>query len=559
MPKSAKSAMTVGAYLLKRLEQLGVKHIFGVPGDFVLGFFDQIVESNIELVNTCNELNAGYAADGYGRINGIGAISTTYDVGELSALNAMAGSYAEYVPVVSITGSPTTFDRAQSSILHHTLGDYNIPFDIYKKVSVAAEILLDPKLAPSQIDNTLRACITQKRPVYFVLPADVAQQTCEEPVGVISPTPIKSNPDVLKEAIDETVALLKSAKKPAILAGVEIQRFGLQKNLLKLLEKTGYPFATMLLGKTSLPEDHPQFIGLYEGVSSREYVKKRIEDSDALLSFGAIMSDLNLGGFTANLNDEKFIKARMGRIKVKNHYFLDVNLEEYIDGLIKKLPQGSPKDFDVRPASEGCVHRSSEKFTVQPNKKLTFERFFDWMAHFIPENSIVVAEVGSAIFGASEVLMPKNTTFIGQAFYGSIGYSVGAVLGACMAAPKKRVIAFIGDGSFQLTAQEISTVIRHKLKPIIFLINNDGYTIERLIHDGPYNDIQPWKYHKLPEVFGNGKGYDVHTEGELEEVLKKVEKNDVLSLVEIHFERLDCSSSLKRAGEQMAKKNKLKE
>ncbi len=547
-----KSEWNVGRYLLRRLEQVGLRHIFGVPGDFVLGFMDQVLESNVELITTCNELNAGYAADGYGRINGIGGLVTTYAVGELSAVNAVAGAYSERVPVVAITGSPTVANRRRSAMLHHTLGDYDIPADIFQKVTVATALLTDPVKAPEQIDKALRACLYHKRPIYIELPSDVARLACTEPDAFEFPEPMVSNPAALTEAVDEAVALLAGCRNPAILVGVEIHRYDLQDPVSKLLKKTGYPFATMLLGKSVIPERHPQFIGLYEGMSSRDYVRERVEGAGGLLCLGTFMSDINLGGFTAKLDDGRLIRVRDGRVRIKNHYYNQVGLKDFIERLTEELPVGSPESFDVRPAVDSCTHRKSAAFEPQAEQKLTNRRFYDRMAHFVQANDIVIADTGGALFSAGEMFMPEDVTFIGQAFYASIGYSVGAALGAGMAALERRVIVFVGDGAFQLTCQELSTVIRNNLNPIVFLINNEGYTIERLIIDGPYNDIQPWKYHLLPQVFSGGWGCEVYTEGDLEEALEKARKNQELSLIEVHFDKMDCSDSLRRACEQMA-------
>jgi indolepyruvate decarboxylase len=546
------SEWNVGRYLLRRLEQVGLRHVFGVPGDFVLGFMDQILDSNVKLVTTCNELNAGYAADGYARINGIGGVVTTYAVGEFSALNAVAGAYSEKVPVVAITGSPTVENRRHSAMLHHTLGNYDIPLEIFKEVTVAAVSLVDPVSAPEQIDGALRACLYHKRPVYIELPSDAIHRPCAQPGDFTFPEPTVSDPAALAEVVDEAVALLTVRNNPAILAGVEIHRYGLQDSLNKLLKKTGYPFATMLLGKTALPEQNPQFIGLYEGMSSRDYVRERVEGAGGLLCLGTFMSDFNLGGFTASLDDDRLIRAVDGRVRIKNHYYNQVGLKDFIERLTEKLSAGSSGSLDVRPAVDSCTHRKSVAFEPEPGQKLTMRRFYDRMAHFVQSNDVVMADTGTALFSAGEVFMPDEVTFIGQAFYCSIGYTVGAALGAALAAPERRVIVFVGDGAFQLTCQELSTLIRNGLNPIVFVLNNDGYTIERLITDGPYNDIQPWNYHLLPEVFGGCRGCDVYTEGELEEALEKAQENRCLSLIEVHFDRMDCSDSLRRACEQMA-------
>jgi indolepyruvate decarboxylase len=286
-------------------------------------------------------------------------------------------------------------------------------------------------------------------------------------------------------------------------------------------------------------------------------VRNRVESADCVIQLGAILTDFNTGGFTTNLDDEKTISANIHSVQIKHHYYENVYLHDFILSLTKKLSHREAATLDIQCAAEGCSHRVTEPYQAEPVQPLTIKRFFDRVSHFIEFNSIVVAETGVSLFSAAETLMPKGTTFIGQTFYGSIGYTVGATLGAAIAAPKRQTVLFVGDGSFQVTGQDLSTMIRNHLKPIIFLINNDGYTIERVITDHTYNDIQPWQYHKLIEVFGGGLGFDVHTEGELEEALKKAAKADDLVFIEIHTGRFDSPESLISAGRSMAKSNQL--
>lgn len=270
------------------------------------------------------------------------------------------------------------------------------------------------------------------------------------------------------------------------------------------------------------------------------------------------MTDFNTGGFTTNLDDSKMISANIGYVKIKHHYYENVHLHDFILGLTENLIRRNAVTFDIHCATDNCVHRHTEVYNPEPTKLITIKRFFDRMSHFINTNSVVIAETGVSLFSAIEMLMPDGATFIGQAFYGSIGYTVGATLGVSIAAQDQRAILFIGDGSFQVTCQDLSTMIRNHLKPIIFLLNNDGYTIERVICDQPYNDIQPWHYHKLLDVFGGGLGIDVRTEGELEDALVKAATTDDLIFIEIHTGKMDCPESLRSAGRTMAKINQLK-
>jgi len=551
------SEITVAEYLLIRLKEIGVDHLFGVPGDFVMGFLNQVMKSDLKYVGTCNELNAAYAADGYARIKGIGAFTSTFGVGELSAINGVAGSFAERVPVVVITGSPATINFRTRPLLHHTLGDYQIPFKMYEKITIASTQLDSAESAPAEIDRVLIACLTHQQPVYISFPSDLVVMKCNRPGPFLFPIHPKSDKEALWEAIKEAVKMLDNSQKPIVIGDVELIRYKLQKDFSAFLDKTGLPYVTMMLGKTVLSEHRTQFIGLFEGDRSREFVKKRVESADCILALGALMTDFNTGGFTTNMEDSKMISANIGYVKIKHHYYENVHLHDFILGLTEKLFKRNPATLDIQCALDSCVHRQTEEYLPDAPKPVTIKRFFDRMSHFIDNNSIVIAETGVALFSAAEMLMPEGAIFIGQTFYGSIGYTVGATLGVSLAAQKRRAILFVGDGSFQVTCQDLSTMIRNNLKPIIFLINNDGYTIERVICDHPYNDIQPWHYHKLVEVFGGGLGIDVHTEGELEDALVKAKKTDGLVFIEIHTDRMDCPESLRSAGKSMAKINKL--
>ena len=303
--------ITVGEYLLLRLKEIGVDHMFGVPGDFVMGFLNQLIKSDIKYIGTCNELNAAYAADGYARIKGIGAFASTFGVGELSAINGVAGSFAERVPVVVITGSPATVNFRTHRLLHHTLGDYQIPLKMYEKITVATTQLDNADTAPAEIDRVLQACIRHQQPVYISIPADVVWMKCSRPVSFNFHTHPTSDAESLAEAINEAVEMLESSKLPVVIGDVELVRYKLQNDFSDLLDKTGYPYVTMMLGKTILSEHHPQFIGLFEGNRSREYVCNRVELSDCILKLGALMTDFNTGGFTSNLDESKMISANI--------------------------------------------------------------------------------------------------------------------------------------------------------------------------------------------------------------------------------------------------------
>jgi indolepyruvate decarboxylase len=282
-------------------------------------------------------------------------------------------------------------------------------------------------------------------------------------------------------------------------------------------------------------------------------VRLAIEEADVVLCLGTLITDINLGIGTARINPSKTIIANSDKVRVKHHVYGQVILSDFIKTLRLKLPQGKLDLAKIDHPSK----QLKEDFVVHPEEKICLTRFYQRINHFIDKDYIIIADAGDSLFCSAELYMPEGAGYIGQAFYLSIGFSIPAALGVKLAAPKRRPLVFVGDGAFQMTAQELSTIIRHKLNPIIFLMNNEGYTIERVIDEGSYNDLNVWKYHLLPEVFGGGWGCEVKTEGELEEALKKAKNNsDALVFIEVRLDKLDCSEALKNLGKALRKINK---
>ena len=540
---------TVATYLLKRLEQAGLKHAFGVPGDYVLTFIDRLIESGIEFVGTCNELNAGYAADAYARINGIGCICVTWGVGGFSAMNAIAGAYAEQVPLVVLVGGPRTTQWRSAMLLHHSVGDFATMQNAYSHITAASVLLDDPAEAPQRIDRALARCIAEKRPIMIEIPADMVDRPCAAPGPFAAPDRPHSDPDALAEALDEAMSLLLTAKRPVILGGVELHRYCLMKEFHRLVEASRLPVATTLLGKTVISEHHPQAIGVYEGGASRQQIRDIVENADVLLCLGAWISDINYGVYTGRLEGRSMILANSGRLKISQHVYEQV----WIGDVVTRLAERMPKDGLSHPPFASVSQLVDTGFVAEPGRALTVSRVMKRINAFIGEDTTVIAETGDSIFAAADLVMHHDVGFIGQAFYLSIGYALPATLGAVLADPSRRPIAFIGDGAFQMTVQELSSLCRRKSNAILLLMNNDGYTTERVIHDGPYNDIQPWAYHQLPEVFGGGWGRRVTTEDEFDEALARARgSNEGPALIEIMLDRLDTSEALKRLGAELS-------
>jgi indolepyruvate decarboxylase len=421
-------------------------------------------------------------------------------------------------------------------------------WEVYRKVTVDSAQLTNPLTAPDEIDRVLSNCLFERLPVYIEIPVDMVDAPCRAPAPMASARKRVSDAKALNECVDETLALIRSADNPVILVGVEVHRFALADRLLGLVEKSGIPFATTLDGKSVLPERHPSFLGVYMGAVSREAVRARVEGSDALLTFGAIATDINTGGFTARLPEANTVRANMERVRARNHYFDRVWLGDFISALAQSLPHRArpalePRDLD---ATQGQYH-------AEPAQPLRVPRFYERLKRFIDRDMVLLTETGDAMFAGSEFHIEEPENFISQAYYLSIGYCLPAALGVCLARPGKRVMLLEGDGGFQMTAQELSTLLRQGCNPIIFLLNNDGYVVERLIHDGPYNDIQQWRYHKLPEAFGGDAiSLEVRTEGELEDALVSAREHpDELVFINLHLPRDEgCEALARLAREQ---------
>lgn len=323
---------TVSQYLIRRLSEYGVEHVFGVPGDYFLNFCHQLEESPLQFINTSDEQGAGFAADAYARLRGMGVVCVTYCVGGLKLANTTAQAYAEKSPVVVISGAPGLNERLRDPLLHHKVRDFATQLRIFRELTAAATDLTDVDNGCCEIDRVLETAWRCKRPVYIELPRDLTECACQAPCRP-RPQPAASDGAQLTEALDEIRSRLSQARRPVILAGIEVQRYGLQGALLDLLKRTGLPFATTLLAKSVLPEDHPQFIGLYEGALGADRVRQQIEDSDCLLLLGAFLTDINLGIFTARLNPACTIYATSERTTVAHHTYPEVYLPDLLDSL----------------------------------------------------------------------------------------------------------------------------------------------------------------------------------------------------------------------------------
>jgi indolepyruvate decarboxylase len=521
---------TVIQHVLGRLKDIGVDDIFGVAGDFAFPIQDAIVQyPGINWLGCCNELNAGYAADGYARVRGVGALSTTYGVGELSAISAVAGAYAENVPVFHLTGMPTTTAQHKRELVHHTLGDGE--YDFFAKMAgpvVCAKAIITPQNAVYETERLIAAAIYHRRPVYMAIPADVADQ---EVLGSAQPLDQpRSNPDGVKAATEAILSALQSADTACILPGLLAKRIGLLSQLQAFIDASGIPFATMFGDKSVLDEQQPSFIGMYDGRLMNPDVRAYVESCSRVVTIGTLMTDFNTGAFTARLDPMKTIAIKHHYTRIGRQEFHDVEIGDVLGSLASRVKHRG-RETSLRPASLGPV-------TGNGGDAITADALYPRWADFLRPNDIVIAETGTSSMGLAFAQMPKGAIFCNQTLWGAIGWATPAAFGAAVAAPDRRVVLFTGEGSHQLTAQEISQMGRRGLKPTVFVLNNSGYLIERLLCRDPsiaYNDVAAWRYSELPHALGCDGWFTtrVTTCGELDQALQQAGQNGSASYIEV--------------------------
>jgi indolepyruvate decarboxylase len=504
--------------------------------------------SPLDLVNCTREDCAGYAADAYARVSGMGALCVTYGVGGLSVANSVAGAYAEKSPVVMISGAPGVAERASDPLLHHRVREWRTQLEVFEKICAASLEIVDPATAFRDIDFLLDTAWRLKRPVYLELPRDMVAVVPDQ-IRPYTPPERRSDPEALAEAVREAAARIAAAQRPVIIAGIELHRYGLQADAVALAEASGIPIAATMLAKSVVSEVHPLYVGLYEGAMGRQDVTDFVEASDCLILLGTILTDIDLGIFTAKLDATKSICATSDDIRISHHHFHDVLLDDFIRGLVAARPRATPRKLPPGPAA------AAGPFTLVPDAPITTTRLVRRLDESLDDKTIVIADVGDALFASSELVIRGQTEFIAPAYYTSMGFATPAALGAKMARPDLKVIALVGDGAFQMTGMELSTVVRRGLAVTVIVLDNKGYGTERLLHEGSFNDINPWQYQLLPQVLGGGTGYEVRTEGEFDVALARaLADTSGMSVIRAHIGLEDRSHTLDRLAAGLAKR-----
>ncbi|MCU1414005.1 MAG: kdc [Microbacteriaceae bacterium] len=553
---------TVADYLLDRLAGLGVDRIFGVPGDFTLGLLDHVENHPvIRWCGTANELGAGYAADGYARVRGLGVVCTTFGVGELSAINAIAGAYAEHVPVLQLVGSPTTATQAAARPTHHSLGDGDFGHTLRMTAEVTvAQAMLGAADACSEIDRVLVAMLRANQPGYLSLPADIAELATEPPTSDLGDTTPVSDPRALqdfRDAAAEFLAVRLSANgaRPVVLADIFVNRVHAEPALHSFLASAGLRFGSLLWGRRVIDESDPHFIGTYIGAASDPAVRDEFESAEVLITAGVYFTDLISGFFSERLDDSRRIDLLPHSAVVAGRTFAGVELIDTLAELEALLPDpGHPTP--VAGAAWGAVE------VTPTDEPLTQRDLWRIVAAALRPGDTVLADQGTSFYGIGPHRLPHDCVFVGQPLWASIGYTLPALLGAGLAAPLRRPVLLIGDGAAQLTIAELGTLIAEQVPAVVVIVNNAGYTVERAIHGptSPYNDIAPWDWTAfLPAMGGTDattQAFRATTGAEVAAAFASAENRpDVLTLIEVVTGPLDVPPLLVAVAQAAAAAN----
>ncbi|KAK9235102.1 thiamine diphosphate-binding protein [Lipomyces kononenkoae] len=560
--------MKVGSYLFERIKELGIKTVFGVPGDYELVLLDMILDAGVKWAGNANELIASYAADGYARVNGYGAFVTTFGPGELSAYCGMAGQYAEYVPVVHIVGYPSTKAMKEGAIMHHSLGDGNFRMyhEMVRNITVASTILDDPATATAEIDRVLKAMAYFNRPVYIGVPVDVGPQTIvsrnlETPL----PTTLPPNPPELEQSVvDKIVDLLSSRKHPIIVVDGGAVRNGVIEESSELIKLLQIPYFVTGMSKGGISEALGRFGGVYGGGASVPGVKRYVEALDLVLFIGSYKSDFNTGEFTAQISPSVIVDLQRFTTNVLGTDY-KLSMKYVLHRLVSVWQSGKNK-LAVRGQIEWDPYPLDQ---VKASEKLTQDFLWAALGRYFKSGDYIIAETGTSAYGilASNLKNIENVHMYNQTVYGSIGFATGAALGSFLAGKEsntiKRGILVTGEGSLQLTVQAFSDMLRYQLNVTVFVLNNAGYTIERLIHgmEASYNTIPEWDYSKICALFGpafQNKYHRIETPEQLLKLLSDPEFNaaNCTQVVELILNRRDAPTSVIRGAEAVEKFNK---
>lgn len=545
MPDSPEATTTIAEHLVRRLRELGVDQGFGIVGDFALRLFGQLTDAGFPILVTADEQGAAFAADAYARLRGFGVVAVTYGVGGLKVANATAGAWAEQVPLLVVSGAAGMAERRGDPMLHHKVKSFDTQLDVFRDLTVAQAVLSDPLTAAAEIDRVLGAMFAAQRPGYIEVPRDIA---AAEIRAVEGPLPRELPPldePRLAAAVADVMARLLSARSAVIVAGVLAWRRRLAEPLRRLALGCGIPVTGGFLSKGLFPERHPLSLGVYMGAVSREPVVTRVEGADLLLGFGALVSDLSTGAFTAVIDRDRVVECTDTDVAVGPRTYRNVPLWAFLPALAEAAGKaGVEVDHATPEPLPGFVARRGVALSV--------EGVMACVAAAIDERHGLIVEPGECLFAS--VNLPAPSWCLASAYYATLGYAVPAALGAGKADPGHRPVVLVGDGAFLMTGLEAMTAAFHGVHPIVLVLDNEGYGTQRPMRDGPFNDVPALRSEELPRAFGTGRGRLCTTEDELQAALAEAVSVDELFLIRAKVPRARASEALTRLTRALGKR-----
>jgi pyruvate decarboxylase/indolepyruvate decarboxylase len=559
------SRYTVGTYLAKRFEDVGLRHYFMVPGDYNLVLLDELLRNkNVQQVGCCNELNAAYAAEGYARANGVGALVVTFNVGALSAINGVAGAYAERMPVIFVSAGCNTNDPVANHLVHHSIGthDLSYQYEMLRQVTCAAVRILHSEDAPGLIDHAFRAALRERKPAYIEIACNLSTAPCAEPppFETVSTSEPSSAP-ALAAAVEASTKLVDGALRPVLLAGPLLRSYGAIEAFRELAEALGCAVAVMPAAKGFFPEDHPQFIGIYWGGVSSPGCEPIVDWADMILAAGPMFTDYTTVGWTAVPASERLIDVKPRSVRCPQAEYTDVAMADLLSGLARKVRKNETTLVQYRREARRVQPGVDGNGGARGDAPLTRFELFRQIEKALDDKTTLLVETGDSWFNGMYLHLPGGARFEIEMQWGSIGWAVPASFGYAMGLEAdRRLVSVIGDGSFQLTAQEVANMIRHGRRTLIFLVNNRGYVIESEIHDGPYNYIKNWDYAGLMAAWnaddGHGLGLKATTGAELARAIETAHRHEAGPvLIECQIAHDDCSPQLLKWGTRVALAN----
>jgi indolepyruvate decarboxylase len=532
--------MKLHTFLLDQLWNQGVRHIFGIPGDFVLNLYEALEDDGrFQLVRLSHEPAVGFAADGAARItNGLGVCCVTYGAGGLNLINPVACAYAEESPLIVLSGGPGRLEKRKAIPIHHEVKSFESQLKVYQEVTEYAAILDDPVTAALHISKAIEVALKTRRPVYLEIPrdmvfADITAPSDQEQVQ------FHDDQGALDEAAGEIIARVNAATRPVLIVGVEVHRFQLRDEVIKLAERWNVPVASSFLGRGVFPTLHPQFVGTYLGVVSPAQLRDTIEQSDCVLLLGELISDTSLGISAQLLSKSNLLIATTRDVYVGHHQYQNVPLSQ----LIPRLTAGvSRRD---RCDARGAANQLSPEVLapVPPDEAIKVRHVIAVLNEFLETHADVplVADTGDAMFASVDV---RANEIVAPAYYATMGFSIPAALGLQIVSGR-RPLVLVGDGAFQMTGQEISHAPEYRCNPVIVLFNNSRWEmLQAFFPDAHYNATVAWPFAALAELWG-GRGLQARTPRQLREALDAAWRTDCFTLIDVALERGDLSPILR--------------